>query len=60
MPIYEYKCKDCGAVFTVLQPMSAKRTGTKCAKCGGTNTERQISSFSAGGSSKCSVDSPFT
>ena len=34
MPIYEYRCKSCGAVREVLQKMSDKPL-KKCAKCPG-------------------------
>lgn len=45
MPIYEYKCWTCGAVFQELQPVSAEREGNKCPHCGGTETTRIPSSF---------------
>ena len=41
MPIYEYKCKQCGAVFEVLQKHSAKPLTTH-KDCGGP-VERLIS-----------------
>ena len=34
MPTYEYKCKKCGNIFEVFQPMSAERIKV-CPKCGG-------------------------
>ena len=61
MPIYEYKCKDCGAVFSVLQPINACRDCTACSKCGGKNTARIISGFSSSKSDdSCSPTGPFT
>ena len=32
MPIYDYKCKECGYTFEVMQSMSAKLQ-KKCPKC---------------------------
>jgi len=49
MPIYEYECKDCGAVFERLQPSRAKKKGEPCEQCEGTNTERLLSAFAARG-----------
>lgn len=34
MPLYEYKCSDCGAIFEVLQKITDAPL-TKCIKCGG-------------------------
>lgn len=34
MPIYEYRCKDCGEHFEKRQTLSDKQP-TVCAKCGG-------------------------
>lgn len=45
MPLYEYKCKDCGEVFGILQTMDADKSGVECKKCKSNNTERIISCF---------------
>ena len=42
MPIYEYRCKKCGAQREVFLKMSDKQP-TKCEKCGG-RLEKLISS----------------
>ncbi len=34
MPIYEYQCDDCGALYEVFQKMSDDPL-TECEKCGG-------------------------
>lgn len=47
MPLYEYRCDDCHAVFTELQSMSAARTGTSCPRCGGKKTRRTVSAFAS-------------
>ncbi len=40
MPIYEYRCRDCGATFEVLV-----RTGTevRCPQCGSASRDKLIS-----------------
>lgn len=61
MPTYEYKCKDCNAMFSILRPMSASAEETKCPVCGSITTERMISLFSSGRSnSSCSSNGTFT
>lgn len=47
MPMYEYRCDKCQAVFSELQPMAAPRTGTRCPKCGSTKTRRAVSVFAS-------------
>lgn len=51
MPIYEYRCTDCGEVFEYMQRMT-EDPKTECEKCGGT-LERLISAsafqFKGGG-----------
>ncbi|RME23268.1 MAG: zinc ribbon domain-containing protein [Candidatus Zixiibacteriota bacterium] len=46
MPLYEYKCRDCGAQFEEL--VSASDASVRCPKCGSEQTERQLSVFAAG------------
>lgn len=53
MPLFEYRCGDCGAEFEAL----VSRTETdpvECEKCGGTKTERIASTFSCCGGSSSS------
>lgn len=42
MPIYEYQCADCGAVFEVMQRISAPAP-EKCPECSGINLKKLIS-----------------
>ena len=46
MPLYEYKCGNCGTVFEKLM-RSSSETPDGCPKCGGRKLEKQFSSFSA-------------
>jgi len=34
MPIYEYRCKDCGVVTSVFSAISEQEKTTKCESCG--------------------------
>jgi putative FmdB family regulatory protein len=45
MPIYEYKCKDCGQEFETLVLGSEKPV---CEKCNSQNLEKKFSSFAVG------------
>jgi len=46
MPIYEYRCRDCGETVEKIQSQS--RADIACPACGG-KAERSVSVFSAGG-----------
>ena len=45
MPIYEYRCDDCGKQFEKLVRASAPKVA--CPGCGGEKLEQQYSTFSA-------------
>lgn len=48
MPIYEYRCRDCGHVTEVLE--STERAAEHaCGKCGGPHLEKILSTFGVGG-----------
>lgn len=53
MPIYEYKCSDCGTFFEHLQLGEPKTIN--CPECQSGNIEKQFSSFAApkGAASPC-------
>lgn len=42
MPIYEYGCSDCGAVFELMQKISDS-PATECVNCGGSRVEKLMS-----------------
>lgn len=50
MPIYEYRCQECGEVTEALVPMGAKADVT-CCRCGSKKVERKFSTFGTGGAS---------
>lgn len=45
MPIYEFKCLDCNAVFSVLCSVSHRDESVACERCSSSNTGRRISRF---------------
>jgi putative FmdB family regulatory protein len=49
MPIYEYRCAECGLTFSLLRPMSQSNAEATCPHCTATNTRRLVSSFAAVG-----------
>jgi putative FmdB family regulatory protein len=44
MPIYEYRCAECGSAFELLLSMSTNRT-VGCPSCGSGRVEKLFSSF---------------
>ena len=51
MPIYEYKCKECGAQFEEFQNINDSSENVICPECGEKKTERIMSAFASFGSS---------
>ncbi len=49
MPLYEYRCRDCGTCLEVLQRLGDGPEGLLCTRCGGSRLERQFSTFAAHG-----------
>ncbi|RJP22132.1 MAG: zinc ribbon domain-containing protein [Candidatus Abyssobacteria bacterium SURF_5] len=43
MPLYDFKCNDCGEKSEVLIRTSLERESPSCSRCGSTNLERLIS-----------------
>ncbi len=48
MPIFEYKCKNCGSVSDILVGVTAEQPEVACVDCGATDVVRMISHFSTG------------
>jgi putative FmdB family regulatory protein len=46
MPIFEYRCKECGHVSSFLEKPDS-RGKHPCEECGSTQTEKVFSTFSA-------------
>ena len=43
MPVYEYRCKQCGRRFEKLVKVSAKPDEIVCPKCGARRAEKAVS-----------------
>lgn len=49
MPLYEYRCEECGYTFEMLRRMSEADNELECPRCHSTEVGRQLSSFTTGG-----------
>jgi putative FmdB family regulatory protein len=49
MPLYEYRCQECGRTFEKLRRMSDADAGTECPYCESDEVRRQMSTFATGG-----------
>lgn len=47
MPLYEYKCKKCGAVFEKLILDSSWEKDLKCPSCGSKELGKELSVFAS-------------
>jgi putative FmdB family regulatory protein len=54
MPIYTYKCQDCGEEFDLLVGVVKDQEKFKCTKCKGENLKRIFSAFGVGRSTSAS------
>ncbi|HET91610.1 MAG TPA: zinc ribbon domain-containing protein [Chloroflexi bacterium] len=52
MPIYEYRCEECGEQFEVFVRSLAKMVTPTCPKCGGQKVGKSVSLFGTSGTSK--------
>ncbi len=47
MPIFEYRCQDCGTRFEKLVRGTADREGLACPSCGQGRLQQELSVFAA-------------
>jgi putative FmdB family regulatory protein len=47
MPIYEYKCEDCGHVTELIVGIGRNSDGLECSACGGSSLEQLMSAPAA-------------
>jgi putative FmdB family regulatory protein len=47
MPLYEYRCENCGEEFEVVQPVSFRAEDTVCPRCRAAKATRLMSSFAS-------------
>ena len=50
MPLYEYRCAECGAKFEKLVRLSEADGTMSCPSCGSVQTRRLVSAFGWSGS----------
>jgi putative FmdB family regulatory protein len=48
MPIYEYRCEECGEGFELFVRSPSQAANPTCPKCGSQRVERAISLFGVG------------
>jgi putative FmdB family regulatory protein len=58
MPIYEYKCEDCGTRFEKLVRKATEVTGLECPSCGQTHLQQEFSTFAAHAAAPKQADGP--
>ena len=56
MPLYEYRCGECGHVVEVLERAADRRKHT-CPKCGCREMEKLVSAFGVGAGKRSSSPS---
>jgi putative FmdB family regulatory protein len=58
MPIYEYKCQDCGNKFEKLVRKTPEVTSLECPSCGQTHLRQEFSTFAAHAAAPKQADGP--
>ena len=58
MPIYEYRCRDCETVFSVLTLSVSSPVEPVCTSCGGKNADKLVSKFAYHSDEGPIVDDP--
>ncbi len=51
MPVYEYRCKECGESFDLFVRSAAQQNAPHCPKCQSPQVKKAISLFGVGGAS---------
>lgn len=64
MPMYEYRCSECGSKYEQLRRMSEADRDLKCPKCGSPEVARQVSACAirggGGGGGGCAPGRGFS
>lgn len=58
MPIYEYKCQDCGSKFEKLVRNTSVQTAIECPSCGQSHVQQEYSTFAAHAAGPRQSDAP--
>ena len=59
MPIYEYRCDQCGRTFEKLRKMQDDDRDIRCPHCDSEKAKRQMSGFATGGGCAAPAGSRF-
>ncbi|MCC6860795.1 MAG: zinc ribbon domain-containing protein [Bryobacterales bacterium] len=59
MPIYEYRCADCGTKFEKLVRNAGEAAVLECPSCGQKRLDQQLSTFSAHAGGSARNDAPM-
>ena len=51
MPMYEYRCPNCGATYEKLRRAAEADRDVECPECGAREVERMVSTFATSGTS---------
>ncbi len=60
MPIYEYRCSECGEKFEKLLLSISSTPQVECPRCGGRKVEKLVSLFGTKSQSSASSCGPVT
>ena len=52
MPLYEYRCGECGHRFEILQRLGEGSEGLACPRCGARRLAKQFSTFASVGATE--------
>jgi putative FmdB family regulatory protein len=55
MPVYEYRCTECGEKFEKLVRSFTQQVIPTCPKCGSTGVNKAVSLFGVGGADNTST-----
>ena len=58
MPLYEYRCGECGHRFEILQRLGEGPEGLACPRCGARRLAKQFSTFASVGGTEGGADGP--
>lgn len=58
MPIFEYRCEDCGTKFEKLV-RNSDTTGPECPSCGASHLSKELSTFSAHANGRAASPQPM-
>jgi putative FmdB family regulatory protein len=48
MPIYEYRCEECGEGFEMFVRSASRQAEPKCPRCGSRRVKKSVSLFGVG------------